>query len=95
LADALVDLLPNDLALETVLFAFVKLWENDQRRHERAKYEEYVREHLEEHGYPNFKGNTLPGEVHKASAANIHAVVFQDELDRLVDHLREWGVTRG
>lgn len=162
-ADALVDLLPHDLTLETVLFAFVKMWENDQRRHERAKYEEYVREYLEEHGYPNFKGNTLPGEpdfvvpteepyevvgevrviqqrdqqkrfkefgsearaaaenfpdakfvavanvtqfnlrerreelredVHKASAANIHAVVFQDELDRLVDHLNEWGVTR-
>jgi hypothetical protein len=162
-ADALVDLLPDDLALETVLFAFVKMWENDQRRHERAKYEEYVREYFEEHGYPNFKGNTLPGEpdfvvpteepyevvgevrviqqrdqrkrfkefgsearaaaenfpdakfvavanvtqfnlrerrealreeVHKASAANIHAVAFQDELDRLVDHLNEWGVTR-
>jgi hypothetical protein len=162
-ANALVELLPRDLTLETVLFAFVKLWENDQRRHERAKYEGYVREYLEEHGYPNFKGNTLPGEpdfvvpteepyevvgevrviqqrdqqkrfkefgsearaaaenfpdakfvavanvtqfnlrerrealreeVHKASAANIHAVVFQDELDRLVDHLNEWGVTR-
>lgn len=146
-----------------MLFAFVKMWENDQRRHERAKYEEYVREYLEEHGYPNFKGNTLPGEpdfvvpteqpyevvgevrviqqrdqqkrfkefgsearaaaenfpgakfvavanvtqfnlrerreelreeVHRASAATIDAVVFQDELDRLVDHLNEWGVIR-
>lgn len=161
-ADALVDLLPHDLALETVLFAFVKMWESDQRRHERAKYEEYVREYLEEHGYPNFKGNTLPGEpdfvvptddpfevvgevrvvqqrdqqkrfkefgsearaaaenfpgakfvavarvpqvnlrerreelreeVHDASAANVHAVVFHDELDRLVDQFDQWDVT--
>lgn len=163
-AEALVELLPHDLALETVLFTFVKMWEKDQRRHERAKYEEYVREQLEEHGYPNFKGNTVPGEpdfvvpteepyevvgevrviqqrdqqkrfkefgsearaaaenfpdakfvavanvtqfdlreereelreaVHTASAANIHAVVFQDELDRLVDRFDEWDVRRG
>lgn len=162
-ADALVDLLPNELALETVLFTFIKMWENDQRRHERAQYEEYVREYLTEHGYSNFKGNSLPGEpdfvvpidepyevlgevrviqqrdqqkrfkefgsearaaaanfpgskfvavanvtqynlrerredlredVHKASAANIDAVVFQDELDLLLEHFNDWNISR-
>lgn len=161
-ANALIGLLPNNLALETVLFTFVKMWESDQRRHKRGQYEEYVREHLAEHGYSNFKGNTLPGEpdfvipteepyeiigevrviqqrdqqkrfkefgsearaaavnfseakfvavasvtqfnireqrekireeVHKASAANIDAVVFQDELDRLIEQLNEWNIT--
>jgi len=61
-AEALEDLLPAELYLETLLYAFVKLWENDQRRHFRARYENSVRKKLNENGYRNFKGNTLAGE---------------------------------
>lgn len=61
-AEALNDLLPPELYLETLLFTFLTMWENDQRRHYRARYEENVREYLTEQGYPTFKGNSLPGE---------------------------------
>lgn len=61
-AEALEVILPSDLYLETLLFTFATMYENDQRRHFRAQYEETVRDYLAEHGYPNFKGNSLPGE---------------------------------
>lgn len=139
------------------------MWENDQRRHVRAGYERDVRDILESHGYPNFKGNSLPGEpdfvipetdpyevigevrviqprdykkrfkefgsearaanthfpdakfvalahvgrqierrdrdtlrkmVHDSSAAEIHAVFFQDEIDQLVSQLDDWGISQ-
>lgn len=61
-ADALNELMPPRLSIETLLFAFVKLWENDQRRHYRARYEGKVLDQLTEEGFPAFKGNKLPGE---------------------------------
>ncbi|WP_331232208.1 hypothetical protein [Natronorarus salvus] len=61
-ANAMVDLLPDNLYLETPLYTFVKMWENDQRRHVRARYERDVREYLDSCGFSNFKGNSLPGE---------------------------------
>lgn len=60
-AEALTQVLPDRLYLETCLYTFYLLWENDQRRHQRAKYEEVVRERLEEAGYPNRKGEDLAG----------------------------------
>lgn len=162
-AEALDDLLPPELSLETLLYTFVTMWENDQRRHYRARYEETVRDYLAEQGFANFKGNSLPGEpdlvvpedepyevtgevrviqqkdkkkrfkefgsearvadqhfpdayfvvvanvgrhvtetdrealrreIYDEAAGPIDAIVFQDELDDLVDRLDEWGVTR-
>lgn len=60
-AEALIQVLPERLYLETCLYTFYLMWENDQRRHQRAKYEEVVRERLEEAGFPNRKGEDLPG----------------------------------
>jgi hypothetical protein len=60
-AEALVQVLPDHLYLETCLYTFYQMWENDQRRHQRAKYEEVVRDRLEEAGFPNRKGEDLPG----------------------------------
>lgn len=61
-AEALEELMPDRLTVEALLFSFVKLWENDQRRHYRARYEGKVLDRLNEEGYPAFKGNKLPGE---------------------------------
>lgn len=61
-AAALKELMPARIYLESLLFAFVKLWENDQRRHYRARYEGKVLEYLNDHGFPAYKGNKLPGE---------------------------------
>lgn len=60
-AEALVQVLPEQLYLETCLYTFYLMWENDQRRHQRAKYEEVVRDQLEEAGFSNRKGEDLPG----------------------------------
>jgi hypothetical protein len=60
-AKALGQVLPDRLYLETCLYTFYQMWENDQRRHQRAKYEEVVRERLAEAGFPNRKGEDLPG----------------------------------
>lgn len=160
-AEALEELLPDELYLETPLYTFIKMWENDQRRHRRAEYEDEVRTFLKKQGYSAFKGNKLPGEpdvvipesppyevigevrviqprdyqkrfkefgsearsarinfsdikfiaianlplhdvrnrreklresIHKASAADIDAVIFQDELDKLVELLKKWDI---
>jgi len=61
-AQVVSDLLPEDLAMETLLYTFVTMWENDQRRHYRARYESEVLEFVRERGYPAKKGSELPGE---------------------------------
>jgi hypothetical protein len=61
-ADALEELMPASLSMESVFYTFFKMWEADQRRFYRMRYEEDIREFLEEKGYPNFKGNSLAGE---------------------------------
>jgi hypothetical protein len=60
-AEALTQVLPDRLYLETCLYTFYLMWEKDQRRHQRAKYEKVVRERLEEAGFRNRKGEDLPG----------------------------------
>lgn len=60
-AESLLQVLPNRLHIETCLYTFYLMWENDQRRHQRAKYEEVVREQLSEAGFSNRKGEDLPG----------------------------------
>lgn len=61
LADALDDLLPDELYLETALYTFYMMWENDQRRHQRGSYEVVVREYLEDNGVPVKKDERLAG----------------------------------
>jgi hypothetical protein len=61
-AEAVGELMPSSLSMEAVEYTFFKMWEADQRRFYRMRYEENVREFLEENGYMNFKGNTLPEE---------------------------------
>jgi len=61
LADALDDLLPDEMYLETALYTFYMMWENDQRRHQRSDYEAVVREYLADKGIPVKKDESLPG----------------------------------
>lgn len=61
-ADALAELMPESLSLETVLYTFYKSWEGDQRRFYRMRYESEFLEFLNEEGYAAWKGNSLPGE---------------------------------
>lgn len=61
-AEVLVSLMPTSLSIETALYTFFKTWEADQRRFYRMRYEDDFREFLQDQGYPNFKGNDLPGE---------------------------------
>lgn len=61
-AEAMVEHLPNELHLETVLYTFFTMWENDQRRFYRMYYEEEVNEHLREHGFDAGKDETLKGQ---------------------------------
>ncbi|MDS0280930.1 hypothetical protein [Haloarcula onubensis] len=62
LADAVDDLLPAEMYLETALYSFYMLWENDQRRHERSDYEITVREYLEDQGISVKKDESIPGQ---------------------------------
>jgi hypothetical protein len=162
-AEALEEILPDELAVETLLYTFVTMWESDQRRHYRARYEETVLEYVRDRGFSAFKGNSLTGEpdlvvpdsppyevigeirviqqkdkkkrfkefgsearvadrefpdakfvvvanvghyvttvdreelraeIHDEAAGPIDAVVFQDELEDLVERFDEWGISR-
>ncbi len=61
-AEVLNDFMPSSFSLEALLYAFYKSWESDQRRFYRMRYEDDIRQLLQENGYPTFKGNSLPGE---------------------------------
>jgi len=61
-AEVLNDIMPDSLSLEALLYAFYKSWEGDQRRFYRMRYEDDIRQFLNENSYPTFKGNSLPGE---------------------------------
>lgn len=61
-AEALDELMPESLGMETVLYSFYKSWEGDQRRFYRMRYEGEILEFLEENEYQVWKGNSLPGE---------------------------------
>ncbi|WP_276270911.1 hypothetical protein [Haloarcula litorea] len=62
LADAVDDLLPEEMYLETALYTFYLMWENDQRRHQRSDYEITVREYLEDQGLSVKKDESIPGQ---------------------------------
>jgi hypothetical protein len=80
-AEALAAVLPDSLYLETCLYTFYLMWENDQRRHQRAKYEEVVRERLEEAGFPNRKGEDLAGKP--------DVVIPQNEPFKVIGEVRD------
>lgn len=61
-AEVLNQIMPDSLSLEALLYTFYKSWEGDQRRFYRMRYEDDIRQFLDENGYSNFKGNSLPGE---------------------------------
>jgi len=54
--------LPDELYVETVLYTFAKMWENDQRRFARMSWEDDVIEFLNNNGYPAKKDESLPGQ---------------------------------
>lgn len=60
-AEAVRDLMPEKLYLETVLYMFYKFWETDRRRSFRRDYEEVILERLQEVGYPAVKDETIKG----------------------------------
>lgn len=61
-ATAIDEHIPDEIALHTLIYTYIKMWEGDQRRHFRADFEEDVREVIEDAGYDVFKGNSLPEE---------------------------------
>ncbi|NEU56270.1 hypothetical protein [Halorussus sp. MSC15.2] len=162
-AEEVAKLLPDELKLETLLYSYQIVWQADHRRHYRSDYEETIREHLDEAGFPVKKDESLPGQpdfvipeqrpfdvvgevrviqprdydkrfkefgsearkaakefpdakfvavanlppfdieerreelrdmIHDLSEAELHQVVFPDELDGLVEQLNDWGVER-
>lgn len=60
--EILVDQIPDKLTLETCLFTWAKMYENDQRRFLRMKYEEVVLDELREMGFSARKGEDVPGQ---------------------------------
>lgn len=58
----LVKELPDEMYLETALYSFAKLYENDQRRFKRMKYEGEVLDFLRDQGYPATKQENIPGQ---------------------------------
>lgn len=59
--EVLAEELPDEIFMETLLYSYAKLYENDQRRFVRMHYEKEVREWLTEQGIPNQNGEHLPG----------------------------------
>lgn len=62
--------------LETFLYTFYKMWEEHQKRHYRAKFEEDVRAFFQSHGYECEK-ITQPTEVNGAIPPSNPQVVMQ------------------
>ncbi|MFP9060993.1 hypothetical protein ACLI4R_10730 [Natrialbaceae archaeon A-chndr2] len=61
LAEAAHSLMPDQLYLETALYAFYKMWEVNQRRNIRRQYEDVILNRLREEGYPATKNEKLKG----------------------------------
>jgi len=55
------DILPDEMYVETALYTFYQMAENDQRRHVRSNYEDVLLEELRERGIPVKKDESLPG----------------------------------
>ena len=60
-AGAMEDILPDEMYVETALYTFYQMAENDQRRHVRSNYEDVLLEELRERGIPVKKDESLPG----------------------------------
>lgn len=61
MAEAVNELLPDKMYLETALFSFYKMWEADKRRTFRREYEAVILERLRDKGYPAKKDETIKG----------------------------------
>lgn len=75
-ASSVKSLLPKQMHLETFLYAFYKMWEEHQKRHYRAKFEEDVRAFFRAHGYDCEKV-TRPTEVNGAIPPYSPSLVMQ------------------
>jgi hypothetical protein len=75
-ATAIKSLLPPQMYLETFLYCFYRMWEEDQRRHHRGRFEVYVRNYVRDHGYECGK-ITSPTEVNGAIPPEWPDVVMQ------------------
>jgi hypothetical protein len=73
---ATMSLLPKQMHLETFLYTFYKMWEEHQKRHYRAKFEEDVRAFFRAHGYECEK-IAYPIEVNGAIPPSTPQVVMQ------------------
>lgn len=73
---AMMSLLPKQMYLETFLYTFYKMWEEHQKRHYRAKFEEDVRAFFNAYGY-ECKKITHPIEVNGAIPPGNPQVVMQ------------------
>lgn len=60
-SSVLEDVLPAEMSVETALYTYYMMAENDQRRHIRSNYENVVLEELHEMGIPAKKDESIPG----------------------------------
>lgn len=74
--EALIKLLPKQMYLETFLYTFYRMWEEHQKRHYRAKFEPFVRNFFQRHGYECRK-IVHPTEVNGAIPPTNPQVVMQ------------------
>lgn len=89
-------LLPEQMHIETFLYSFYKMWEEHQKRHYRAKFEEDVRAFFQAHGYSCEKV-THPVEVNGAIPPSDPHVVMQIRAGvrrDLVKRAKEFGLER-
>lgn len=61
-AEEVADLVPDEMYLESPLFAYQIVWQADHRRHYRSDFEDDVRGDLTKAGFPNKKDETLIGQ---------------------------------
>jgi len=73
---AMRQLLPQQMRLETFLYTFFRMWEEHQKRHHRARFEENVRTFFGTHGY-ECKKITHPTEVNGAIPPENPRLVIQ------------------
>lgn len=94
--DSIISLLPRQMHIETFLYTFYKMWEEHQKRHYRAKFEEDVRAFFRAHGY-NCEKVTQPIEVNGAIPPRSPHVVMQVRAGvrrDLVKRAKEFGLER-
>lgn len=94
--NSIISLLPRQMHIETFLYTFYKMWEEHQKRHYRAKFEEDVRAFFRAHGYSCEKV-TQPTEVNGAIPPSNPHVVMQIRAGvrrDLVKRAKEFGLER-